>query len=68
MEAEYPTDLTDSQWQRIGSLVPSAKPGGRPRNHSSRELLNAMLNPAANGGCCLATFQPGRVRLLHLKS
>ena len=49
MEADYPTDLTDTQWQRICSLVPAAKPGGRPRNHSSRELLNAMFYLVKSG-------------------
>lgn len=49
MEAEYPTDLTDTQWKRIYSLVPAAKPGGRPRGHSSRELLNAMFYLVKSG-------------------
>jgi transposase len=29
MEANYPTDLTDEQWQAISRLIPPAKPGGR---------------------------------------
>lgn len=49
MEAEYPTDLTDAQWKRISSLVPAAKPGGRPRGLSSRELLNAMFYIVKSG-------------------
>jgi putative transposase len=39
----YRTDLTDAQWQVLGSLIPAPKPGGRPAVHQRRELLNAML-------------------------
>ncbi|MBW8271526.1 IS5 family transposase [Caldovatus aquaticus] len=39
----YPTDLTDAQWAAIAELVPQARPGGRPRRASSRELVNAIL-------------------------
>jgi hypothetical protein len=39
----YRTDLTDAQWQVLGSLIPQPKPGGRPVLHQRRELLNAML-------------------------
>jgi putative transposase len=39
----YRTDLTDAQWQVLGSLIPQPKPGGRPAVHQRRELLNAML-------------------------
>ena len=39
----YPTDLTDRQWHCISPLVPSAKPGGRPRSLDTREVINAIL-------------------------
>jgi transposase len=39
----YRADLTDAQWQVLGSLIPQPKPGGRPAVHQRRELLNAML-------------------------
>jgi transposase len=29
----YRTDLTDAQWQVLGSLIPQPKPGGRPAIH-----------------------------------
>jgi len=45
----YPTDLTDAQWAAIAELVPEARPGGRPRATSSRELVNAILY-ALRGG------------------
>ena len=40
----YDTDLTDGQWKLIAPLIPEADPGGRPRNASSRELVNALLS------------------------
>jgi putative transposase len=39
----YYTDLTDNQWQIIKDLLPSPKPGGRPRTTCLRQALNAML-------------------------
>ncbi len=49
MEAVYPTDLTDEQWQAISRLVPPAKPGGRPRAVNMREVLNALFYLARTG-------------------
>lgn len=45
----YPTDLTDAQWKRIEPLVPPAKPGGRPREHHMRDILDAMFYIARTG-------------------
>lgn len=39
----YPSDLTDEQWELAELLIPAAKPGGRPRGASMREVLNALL-------------------------
>ena len=39
----YPTDLTDEQWAILEKLVPPAKHGGRSREVSIREVLNAIL-------------------------
>ena len=55
--------LTDAEWRLLASLVPAAKPGGRPPLHDRRELVNAMAigcGPAAPGGCCPLTCRPGR--------
>ena len=49
MEAVYPTDLTDEQWQAISRLVPPAKRGGRPRSVNMREVLNALFYLARTG-------------------
>jgi len=41
--ARYPSDLTDAEWERIASLIPAPKPGGRPARHSRREIVNAIF-------------------------
>jgi putative transposase len=38
----YTTDLTDEEWQILKSLLPPAKPGGRPRKYPMREVLNGI--------------------------
>ena len=49
MEANYPTDLTDEQWQALSSLIPPAKPGGRPRSVDMRQVLNGLFYLARTG-------------------
>lgn len=39
----YPTDLTDDQYALIASLLPPAKPGGRPRSVDLRDVLDAIF-------------------------
>lgn len=39
----YPRELTDRQWDGIKDLIPSAKPGGRPRTLQMRAGVNAIL-------------------------
>lgn len=39
----YPTDLTDEQWEILATVLPPAKPGGRPRAVDLREVVNALL-------------------------
>jgi putative transposase len=46
----YPTDLRDGEWEILKPLVPTAKPGGRPRAHQTREILNAIFY-VLRGGC-----------------
>lgn len=38
----YPTDLTDTEWTILKSLVPAAKPGGRPEKYPKREIVNGV--------------------------
>ena len=42
-DRQYPSDLTDRQWNRIEPLIPPPKPGGRPRKVDMREIVNAIL-------------------------
>jgi putative transposase len=46
----YSTDLSDDEWKILKPLIPEAKPGGRPRTHETRELLNAIFY-VLRGGC-----------------
>jgi putative transposase len=41
----YDTDLTDKQWKLIAAFFPEISIGhrGRPRKHSRREIINAIL-------------------------
>ena len=39
----YTSDLTDQQWQTIDYCFPKPSKRGRPRQHSYRELLNAIF-------------------------
>ena len=45
----YDTDLTDAEWEQLAPLVPPVKPGGRPPQHSRREILNGIFY-AVRGG------------------
>ena len=46
----YSTDLSDEEWRVLDPLVPEAEPGGRPRTHEARELLDAIFY-VTRGGC-----------------
>jgi len=45
----YISDLTEVEWQIIRRYLPNAKPGGRPRKHRLRELVNAMFYLTRSG-------------------
>jgi putative transposase len=45
----YPSDVTDKQWAVLADLIPEALPGGRPRKHDMREVLNALFFVAREG-------------------
>jgi putative transposase len=47
----YSTDLSEDEWEILRPLVPEAKPGGRPRTHQTREILNAIFYVVVRGGC-----------------
>ena len=46
----YPTDLTEAEWTVLAPLIPTAKPGGRPRTTEMREVINAIFY-VLRGGC-----------------
>ena len=46
---KYSTDLTDDEWQILESLIPEAKPGGRPREADMREILNGIFYVLRSG-------------------
>src|SRR5436309_2550839 len=39
----YPSDLTDEQFALLEPLLPSAKPGGRPREVNLHDIVDAIL-------------------------
>jgi putative transposase len=39
----YPSDLTDSQWEHIKEMLPKAKRQRRPRELEMRQVVNAIL-------------------------
>jgi putative transposase len=43
VKMRYSSDLTEREWPLIESLTPPEKPGGRPRSHPMREILNAII-------------------------
>ncbi len=45
----YPSDLTNAQWKRIESMLPKAKPGGRPRTTDLRGSVNAIMYMIRSG-------------------
>ena len=49
----YPTDLTDAQWEKLEPLLtarpPQRHPGGRPRKHELRRIVDALLYVVKTG-------------------
>jgi len=45
----YPSDLTDAQWALLEPHLPVVRPGGRPRSHPTRELVDAMRDVLRGG-------------------
>jgi putative transposase len=45
----YPSDLTDEQWSLLKPLIPPAKPGGCPRKHDMRAVVNALFSHNREG-------------------
>ena len=49
---EYPSSLSDSEWEIIRPLLPDCPTGmrGRPREHSRRDILNGIFYIIRCGG------------------
>ena len=49
MEKCYSTDLSDAEWECLELHVPTPNKRGRPRTHSTREILNAVFYVLKSG-------------------
>jgi putative transposase len=49
MRSPYPTDLSDAEWSCIEPHLPTPQAPGRPREHSLREILNAIFYIVRSG-------------------
>ena len=45
----YPSDLTDSEWEKIAPLLAATSPIGRSREVDMRELLNGIFYVLSEG-------------------
>ena len=43
MRKAYQTDLSDAEWSRLEPHLPTPKATGRPKLHSTREIIDAIL-------------------------
>ena len=50
MRKAYQTDLSDAEWSCLETHLPTPKATGRPRMHTTREILNAIFY-IVRGGC-----------------
>jgi putative transposase len=49
MRKPYPTDLSDAEWTRLRSYLPSLKAESRLRTHSLRDVLDAIFYIVRSG-------------------
>jgi putative transposase len=49
MRKPYPTHLSDAEWTRLRSYLPTPKAQGRPRTHSLRDVLDAIFYVLKSG-------------------
>ena len=52
----YPSDLTDSQWEKLQEFIPAPKEGPQESKYERREIVNAMLYQKRTG--CQWRFLP----------
>jgi hypothetical protein len=39
----YPSDVNDAEWALLAPLIPTSKPGGRPRSSDMRRITNGVF-------------------------
>jgi putative transposase len=49
MKRSYSTDLTDAQWACLEFHIPAPNKRGRPKTHTTREILNAIFYVLKSG-------------------
>ena len=49
MSKAYPSNLTPEQFELISGLIPTPKPGGRPREVDRLDILNAIFYVLCEG-------------------
>ena len=47
--AKYTTDVSDKEWAQLDTIVPKAKPGGRPAKYARRDIINAIFYVLQSG-------------------
>jgi putative transposase len=57
MKRSYSTDLSDDEWGCLEPHVPAPNERGRPKTHSTREILNAIFYVLRSG--CPWRLLPG---------
>ncbi len=45
MKSSYSTELSDAEWGCLEPHVPLPNKRGRPKTHTTREILNAIFYP-----------------------
>ena len=50
MRKAYQTDLSDTEWSFLEPHLPAPRTTGRPKMHSTREILDAVFY-IVRGGC-----------------
>ncbi len=49
MDAAYPSDLTDEEWNAIRNLLPPKSPTGRKREIGFRQILDGIFYVTKEG-------------------
>jgi putative transposase len=51
MKRSYSTDLTDAEWKCLEPHIAAPSKRGRPKTHTTREILNAIFYVFLKSGC-----------------